>query len=75
LAFGQLRTTPVENERYRISWSKDGILETKYDDQTTITLATELAKGVWTIRAQLLTDDVKKDLKGVLQDAASIEIR
>jgi hypothetical protein len=75
LEFGQLRVDPMENERYKISWSKDGVLGTKYDDQLGISLPIQEAKGIWTVMVQILTDEVKKDLHGVLQDAATFEIQ
>jgi hypothetical protein len=75
LEFGQLRVDPMENERYKISWSKDGVLGTKYDDQLGISLPIQEAKGIWTVMVQILTAEVKKDLHGVLQDAATFEIQ
>jgi hypothetical protein len=75
LEFGQLRVEPVKNERYKISWSKDGVLAIKYDDRIKITLPIEEARGIWTVRVQILTDEVKKDLDGVLQDSAIFEIQ
>jgi hypothetical protein len=75
LEFGQLRPSPEENERYKISWRKDGVLATKYDDQVSITLPIEEAKGVWTVDVQLLTDEVKKDLHGDLYDSATFKIQ
>jgi len=75
LEFGQLRVDPIKNEQYKISWSKDGVLGTKYDDRVGITLPIQEARGIWTVRVQILTDEVKKDLYGVLQDAAVFEIQ
>ena len=75
LEFGQLRTRPTEGERYKISWSKDGVLATKYDDRVSITLPIEEATGVWEVKVQLLTKEVRKDLDGVLQDSATFEIQ
>jgi hypothetical protein len=54
LEFGQMRTSPLKNEKYRISWSKDGVLGTKYDDSVKITLPIEEARGTWTVAVQLL---------------------
>jgi len=75
LEFGQLRVEPVKNERYKISWSKDGVLAIEYDDQVSISLPIEEARGIWTVRVQILTDEVKKDLDGVLRDSATFEIQ
>jgi len=73
LEFGDLRTKPVKGEHYRITWSKDGIV--KYDDKTKVTLKTEDAKGIWKVNVQLVTSEVRKDLKGVLQDSATFEVK
>ena len=75
LEFGQLRVEPVKNERYKISWSKNGVLAVKYDDQVNITLPIEEARGMWTVRVQILTDEVKKDLDGVLRDSTTFEVQ
>ena len=75
LEFGQLRVDPVKNEQYKISWSKDGVLGTKYDNRISITLPIQDSKGTWTVRVQLLTEDVRKDLNGVLRDTATFEIQ
>lgn len=75
LEFGQLREKPQESEQYKISWSKDGVLVTRYDDEVRISLPIEDARGMWTVRVQLLTDEVRKDLNGVLQDSATFEIQ
>lgn len=75
LEFGQLRVDPINGERYKISWSKDGVLATKYEDLVSITLPIHEAKGIWAVRVQILTDEVKKDLYGVLQDSAMFEIQ
>jgi hypothetical protein len=75
LEFGQMRTSPLKNEKYRISWSKDGVLGTKYDDSVKITLPIEEARGTWTVAVQLLTDEVRKDLNRDLQDSATFEIQ
>lgn len=74
LEFGQLRPSPQKNEKYRISWSKDGVLGTKYDDSVKISLPIEEARGAWTVTVQLLTDEVRKDLNHDLQDSATFEI-
>jgi hypothetical protein len=74
LEFGQLRSKPLKGERYRISWSKDGVLATEFDDRTSITLPIEEARGSWKVGVQLLTDEVKKDLNSVLQDSTKFEI-
>ena len=73
LQFGQLRTKPLKGERYRIYWSKDGVLATKYDDKVSVTLPTAEAKGEWQVTVQLLTDEVRKDLKGVMRDSTKIQ--
>ena len=75
LEFGQLRVEPIMNERYKISWSKNGVLAIEYDDRINITLPIEEASGIWTVQVQILTDEVKKDLNGVLQDSATFEIQ
>ena len=75
LEFGQLRVEPIKNERYKISWSKDGVLAVKYDDRVNITLPIDKARGIWTVRVQILTDEVKKDLNSVLQDSATFKIQ
>jgi hypothetical protein len=75
LEFGQLRVEPIMNERYKISWSKDGVLVIKYEDRISITLPIEEASGIWTVNVQILTDEVKKDVDGVLQDSATFEIQ
>jgi hypothetical protein len=75
LEFGQLREKPQKSEQYRISWSKDGVLATKYDDEVRISLPMEEARGTWTVRVQLLTDEVRKDLNGVLQDSTTFMIQ
>jgi hypothetical protein len=75
LQFGQLRTKPVKGERYRICWSKNGVLATKYDNKVSVTLPTVEAKGEWQVTVQLLTDEVRKDLNGVLRDSAKFQIQ
>jgi hypothetical protein len=75
LEFGQLRTKPIKGEKYRICWRKDGMLKPKFDDKVSIALSNEDAKGVWKVNVQLLTDEVRKDLKGSLQDSSTFEIR
>jgi len=75
LEFGQLRVDPIKSERYKISWSKDGVVASKFDDETGVTLPIVDARGVWTVRVQLLTKEVKKDSHGVLQDSATFEIQ
>ena len=75
LEFGQLRPSPSKNEMYRISWTKDGVLGTKYDDSFQITLPIEEARGTWMVNVQLLTDEVRKDLNRDLQDSATFEIQ
>lgn len=74
LEFGQLRVEPAKNERYKISWSKDGVLAIKYDDRVSVTLPIEEARGIWTVQVQILTDEVKRDLNGVLRDSITFEI-
>jgi len=74
LEFGQLRPSPFEGEKYRISWRKDGVLFTKYDDQVKIKIPVSQATGTWKVEVQLLTDEVRKDSNGVLQDSAEFEI-
>lgn len=74
LEFGQFRPRPVKGERYKISWSKDGVLATQYDDKVGITLPIEEARGLWSVGVQLLTDEVRKDLRGVLRDSVSFQI-
>lgn len=75
LEFGKLRTKPIKGEKYRICWRKDGMLKPKFDNKVTVTLSNEDAKGVWKVSVQLLTDEVRKDLKGSLQDSTSFEIK
>ena len=75
LGFGQLRPKPQKGERYRVSWTKNGVLATKYDDQVSITLPVNEATGVWQASVQLLTDEVRKDLDGVLHDSATFEVQ
>jgi hypothetical protein len=75
LEFGQLRVTPVEGERYRITWSKNGVLASQFDDHTSIAVPVDQAKALWKVQVQLLTLEVRKDLNSVLQDTASFEIR
>ena len=75
LEFGQLRPSPLKNEKYRISWTKDGVLGTKYDDSVKITIPIEEARGTWTVMVQLLTDEVRKDIHRDLQDSATFEIQ
>jgi hypothetical protein len=75
LEFGQLREKPQKSEQYKISWTKDGVLATKYDDEVRISLPIGDARGTWMVRVQLLTDEVRKDLNGVLQDSATFEIQ
>jgi len=70
-----MRPSPLKNENYRISWSKDGVLGSKYDDSVKITLPIEEARGTWTVAVQLLTDEVRKDLNRDLQDSATFEIQ
>jgi hypothetical protein len=74
LEFGQFRQNPVKNEQYKISWSKDGVLASQYDDNVGITLPIAEARGLWSVGVQLLTDEVRKDLRGALQDAVSFQI-
>jgi hypothetical protein len=38
-------------------------------------METESARGVWTVDVRLVTDEVRKDLKGVLKDSAEFQIR
>jgi hypothetical protein len=64
----------VENERYKISWSKDGVLATQYDDKDGISLPLAEARGLWSVGVQLLTDEVRKDLRGGLQDSVTFQI-
>jgi hypothetical protein len=75
LGFGQLRTKPLKGERYKISWNKNGVLTSKFDDKTSVTMETESARGIWTVDVRLVTDEVRKDLKGVLKDSAEFQIR
>jgi len=75
LEFGQLRTKPIDGEMYRIRWHKDGMLKPNLDNKVSVTLSTEEAKGVWKVSVQLLTDEVRKDLKGALHDSAKFEVR
>ncbi len=51
------------------------MLAIEYDDQVSISLPIEEARGIWTVRVQILTDEVKKDLDGVLRDSATFEIQ
>jgi len=51
------------------------MLKPKYDDKVSIALSNEDAKGVWKVSVQLLTYEVRKDLKGSLQDSSTFEIR
>jgi hypothetical protein len=74
LEFGQLRPSPQKNEKYRISWSKDGVLGTKHDDSVKITLPIDEARGTWTVMVQLLTDEVRKDINRDLQDSTTFVI-
>jgi hypothetical protein len=64
----------VKNERYKISWSKDGVLATQYDDKVRISLPIAQARGLWNVGVQLLTDEVRKDLRGGLQDSIGFQI-
>jgi hypothetical protein len=64
----------VQNERYKISWSKDGVLATQYDDKDGISLPLAEARGLWSVGVQLLTDEVRKDLRGGLQDSVTFQI-
>jgi hypothetical protein len=75
LEFGQLRTKPANGEKYKISWNKNGVLAARYDDQTSVTLETEAARGAWKVDVRLITDEVRRDLKGVLQDSAKFQIK
>jgi hypothetical protein len=74
LEFGQYRSQPVKNERYKISWSKDGVLATQYDDKISIAIPIVTARGLWSVGVQLLTDEVRKDLHGVLRDSVNFQI-
>ena len=73
LEFGQLRPKPLKGERYRISWFKDGVLETRYDDETRFTLPVEEARAIWEVEVRLLTPEVRKDIHGVLSDYARFD--
>ena len=75
LEFGQLRTKPLNGEQYKISWNKNGVLAAKYNDRVSVTLGTEEARGEWKVDVRLITNEVRKDLKGVLQDSAKFTVR
>ena len=66
-----MRASPEKNEQYKISWRKNGVLATKYDDKVSITLPIAEARGEWAVAVQLLTDEVRKDLRGDLHDSTS----
>lgn len=74
LEFAQFRPKPVKNERYKIAWSKDGVLAAQYDDKVGFDLPIEEARGLWSVGVQLLTDEVRKDLRGVLRDSVAFHI-
>jgi len=75
LEFGQLREKPTPGEKYRITWSKDGVLASQFDDQIGISVPLTQARGIWRVSVQLMTYEVRKDLHNVLQDSAAFEIR
>lgn len=75
LEFGQLRPKPVEGERYQISWSKNGIPAAQYDDRMSFALPIDESVGLWKVTVQLMTNEVRMDLNGVLQDLAMFEIQ
>jgi hypothetical protein len=74
LEFGQFRPKQIKNERYKISWTKDGVLATQYEDKVSVTLPIDEARGLWSVAVQLLTDEVRKDLRGVLRDSVGFQI-
>ena len=39
-----------------------------------VTLPVDEARGLWSVGVQLLTDEVRKDLRGVLRDYVSFQI-
>jgi len=65
----------MQSEKYRITWSKNGVLASQYDDEVSISLPLAQARGLWRVSVQLVTDEVRKDLHNVLQDSAAFEIQ
>jgi hypothetical protein len=75
LEFGQLRPKPLQGEKYRITWSKNGVLASQFDNEISISMPLTDARGIWRVSVQLSTEEVRKDLHNVLQDTASFEIQ
>lgn len=65
---------PRNNEKYSITWVKDGEVLEKWRDRVYVTILEEEAVGKYTVHVEFSTDEVLVDKDGILSSVREYEV-
>ncbi len=64
----------INNEAYAITWTKDGVVQDEFTNQTSISIFDSSSLGKYVVSVQFYTDEVRVDKDGLLKSSLEYDV-